>query len=395
MPRKTTTNKVQSSELGVESKKQEKTKRKVQANATPNSEPITPNNKPSPNLMEQLLKGTKPTIIRKGQEIEAKLIAISRKNILFDIGAKAYAVLGEKELKEISTYLPYLKVGDTVRVKVISEESKEGFPVVSMRKFFEKGKWDIIRQKKENEEEIEVLCGEYGKGGVFVDFMGVRGVIPKIQLTEDFLQNPQKLEGQKIKVKVLEVDQEKNRLVVSQKAAVLNISQKEMRKMFDEVKVGEKYQAKVLGVSEFGIFCEVNGVEGLVHISEISWEKVSDASAYAAQGDTIEVMVVEKNEQDLKLNLSLKRLAHDPWEVIEEKYPKDKEVEGEIVRSERYGYFVRLEPGIEGLIHVSKLSGDENLQVGQKVKAFIERVNRKERRMSLVLPQKEKPILYR
>ncbi len=355
---------------------------------------ITPP-KPAGNIMEQLLKTAKPTIIKKNQEVNAKIISLSRKAMLFDIGAKAYAVLGDRELKEISTYLPYLKEGDTIRVKIISEESKEGFPVVSMQKFFEKGKWDIIRQKKETEEVIEVVCGEYGKGGVFVDFMGVRGVIPKIQLTEDYLQNPQKLEGHKIKVKVLEVDQDKNRLVVSQKASALNISQKDLRKRFDLITIGGSYKAKVLGASEFGIFCEVDGVEGLIHISEISWEKVSDASSYAEVGETIDVKVVEKNEQDLKLNLSLKRLAHDPWETIEEKYPKDKEVEGEVVRSERYGYFVRLEPGIEGLIHISKLTGEENLKVGQKVKAFIERVSKKDRRMSLVLPQTEKPILYR
>ncbi|QQG44347.1 MAG: S1 RNA-binding domain-containing protein [Candidatus Roizmanbacteria bacterium] len=351
--------------------------------------------KTTADLMEQLLKKVQPAKIKKGQEIEAKIISLSRKNVLFDVGAKAYAVLGDKELKEISTYLPYLKVGDTIRVKIISEESREGFPVVSMQKFFEKGKWDIIRRKKENEEEIEVICGEYGKGGVFVDFMGVRGVIPKIQLTEEYRQNPEKLSGQKIKVKVLEVDQEKNRLVVSQKASALNISQKEMKQRFDEIKVGGKYKAKVLGVSEFGIFCEVEGVEGLVHISEISWEKVSDATLYANSGDTIDVLVVEKNETDLKLNLSLKRLISDPWDNIEDKYPKDKEVEGEVVRSERYGYFVRLEPGIEGLIHISKLSGKEDFKVGQKVKAFIERINKKERRMSLILPQTEKPITYR
>lgn len=347
------------------------------------------------NPMELLLKDSQVSKIKKNQELDAKIISLSRNNVLFDIGAKAYAVLGNRELKEISTYLPYLKVGDTTRVKIISEESKEGFPVVSMRKFFEKGKWDILKQKKEKEEEIEVLCGEYGKGGVFVDFMGIRGVIPKIQLTEEYLNQPQKLENQKIKVKILEVDQEKNRLVVSQKAAVLKISQKELLKKFDEIEVGKKYQAKVLGTSDFGVFCEVEGIEGLIHISEISWEKVSNVSSYLKPGETIDVMVVEKNKNDLKLNLSLKRLLHDPWESIEEKYPKDKEVEGEIIRKERYGYFVRLEAGIEGLIHISKLTGSEEMPLGKKIKAFIEKIDQKNRRMSLVLTQKEKPVTYR
>jgi ribosomal protein S1 len=349
----------------------------------------------STNIMEQLLSKQTMAPVRKGDEVDTKIINLSRKGVMFDLGAKAYAVLGDREVKEISTYLPYLKVGDTVKVRVIAEESKEGYPVVSMQKFFDKGKWNILIDKKEKEEEIEVVCGEYGKGGVFVDFMGIRGVIPKIQLIQENIDNPEKLVGQKIKVKVLEVDETKNRLVVSQKASVFGISQKDLKEKFEKIELNKVYQARVLGVSEFGIFCEVDGVEGLIHISEISWEKVSDASSYVRPGETIDVMVVEKNENDLKLNLSIKRLSMDPWETIEEKYPKDKEVTGEIIRKEHYGYFVRLEPGIEGLIHVSKLSGDEDLKIGEKVKVFVERVNKKDRKMSLVLPAKAKPIMYR
>lgn len=347
------------------------------------------------NPMEALLQKTTLTKIKKGSDIEAKIVSLSRKNVLFDIGAKAYALLGDQELREISTYLPYLKEGQTAQVRIIAEESKEGYPVVSMRKFFEQGKWSILQAKKENEEEIEVMCGEYGKGGVFVDFMGIRGVIPKIQLTENFLNNPEKLDGQKIKVKILEVDEKKNRLVVSQKVAALHISQKQLNEEFSKIEIGKVYKAKVLGVSEFGIFCEVLGVEGLIHISEISWEKVSNPSGYATVGSEIDVMVVEKNPQDLKLNLSIKRLTQDPWEHIEESYPQDKEVEGEVVRQERYGYFIRLAPGIEGLIHVSKLTGKEQLQMGSKIKAYIEKVDKKSRKMSLVLTQKERPVTYR
>ncbi|PJC83173.1 hypothetical protein CO006_00875, partial [Candidatus Roizmanbacteria bacterium CG_4_8_14_3_um_filter_35_14] len=315
--------------------------------------------KKTTNIMQELLKKQKPASLKKGAEIKAKIVSLSKKGIVFDIGAKAHAVLGELEIREVSTYLPYLKEGDTIAVRIISEESKNGFPVVSLRKFFDKGKWEILAEKKDKEEEIEVLCGEYGKGGVFVDFMGIRGVIPKIQLTEPFISHPEKLEKQKIKVKILEVDKLKNRLVVSQKAAVLKISQKELKKKFAAVKTGKIYKAKVLGASGFGIFCEVEGVEGLIHISEISWEKVSNAANYVTTGETINVYVVEKNETDLKLNLSLKRLTTDPWEKIEKKYPKEKEIEGEVIRKEKYGYFIRLEPGIEGLIHISKLTGNE------------------------------------
>jgi ribosomal protein S1 len=345
--------------------------------------------------MEELLKKQAIPPIKKGKEIDATIISISKRGVIFDIHGKAHAVLGEREVKEISTYLPYLQQGTVIKVKIISEESKNGFPVVSLQKFFEKGKWSILEQKKQKEDEVEVVCGEYGKGGVFIDFMGIRGVIPKIQLFGEYIDRPEKLSGKKIKVRILEVDKEKNRLVVSQKASILKISQKELKEKFDKIKEGKTYKAKVLGVSDFGAFCEVDGVEGLIHISEISWEKVDSAVKYIRPNETIDVVVVEKNPNDFKLNLSIKRLTVDPWKEIDKKYPKDKEAVGEIVRSERYGYFVRLEPGVEGLIHISKLKGDENFKIGQNVKVFIERVVLKERRMSLVLPQKEKPVTYR
>lgn len=345
--------------------------------------------------MEDLLKNISLSPPKKGDEVMARMVSISKRQILFDIGWKSYAVLGQLETKELSTYLPYLKVDDSIKVKIVVEESKEGYPVVSMRKFFEKGKWEILEKKQKDEEEIEAICGEYGRGGIFVDFMGIRGVIPKIQLTEEYIRNPEKLIGQKIKVKLLEVDRNKNRLVVSQKAVALGISYKDIRKEFDSIKVGEKYKAMVIDFSDFGVFCEVNKIEGLIHISEISWEKVVNPQEHIKIGDILDVIVVEKNSENFKLNLSIKRLTSDPWQKLEDKYPKDKEVEGEVIRREKYGYIVRLEPGVEGLIHISKLSGQEDLKLGKKIKAYVEKVDVKNRRMSLILVPFEKPIEYR
>jgi len=345
--------------------------------------------------MEALLASTKIQAFRKGEQVKATILSFSKKGVVFNIGGKAQAVLGQEELSRFSSYFPYLKVGDTVLVKIIAPEAKDGYPVVSMKQFFQKGRWDILKQKKEKEEEIDVLCGEYGRGGVFVDFMGIRGVIPKIQLVGEALSQPEKLQGQRIKVKVLEVDEKKNRLVVSQKAAALKISQKRVKEKFEKIKEGEKYKATVLGVSEFGVFCEVDGVEGLIHISEVSWEKVNDPSIHIKPGQKIDVFVVKKNPIDLKLNLSLKRLVNDPWEDIEKKYPKEKELEGEVVRKERYGYLVKFEPGVEGLIHISKIPDGQELKLGSKIKVFIEKIDNKNRRISLLLPQKEKPVTYR
>lgn len=348
-----------------------------------------------PSSMEDLMKSFSFQAPKKSQIISAEIIEIDKKHILFDIGWKSYAVLGDLETKELTTYLPYLNVGDKIDVKVVVEEAKEGYPVVSMRKFFEKGKWDILLAKQRDEEEVEVLCGSYGKGGVFVDFMGIRGVIPKIQLTEEYIDSAEKLMGQKIKVKVLEVDREKNRLVVSQKAAALGISYKDLKKSFDSIKVDKKYKATVIGFSSFGVFCEVDKIEGLIHISEISWQKVTDPHKFVKVGDVVDVVVVEKNEDNFKLNLSIKRLTPDPWEQIEKTYPPDRQVEGEVIRKERYGYIVRLEEGIEGLVHISKLSGREDLKLGDKVKVYVEKIDKQNRRMSLVFVAAEKPVMYR
>jgi len=355
----------------------------------------TTQNKTTNNLMDQLLKSSQIATIKKGKEIEATIVSFSKKGIIFDIGGKSQALLGTREVKELSTYLPYLKEGMKLKVRVVSEEARDGYPVVSLQKFFDRGKWDILKAKKDSEEMIDVVCGDYGKGGLFIDFMGIRGVIPKIQLVEKNIDKPENLIRQRIKVKILEVNQEKNRLVVSQKAAVFNISNKELADRFDQIKVGKEYSAKVLGVSDFGIFCEIDGVEGLVHISEISWEKVNSVANYAQPGNMIKVMVAKKNPKDMKLNLSLKRLLKDPWEKIEEIYPKDKEIDGEVIRKEKYGYFVRLDQGIEGLIHISKLTGSEEYKIGQKIKVFVERINKVERRMSLLLPQTARPVTYR
>ncbi len=327
--------------------------------------------------------------------MEATIVELSRRTVRFDIGWKSYAVLGELETNQLTSYLPYLKEGDKIPVKVVVEEAKEGYPVVSMRLFFERGKWQILKEKWQAEKDIEVVCGDYGKGGVFIEFMGIRGVIPKIQLTQQFIDKPEKLKGQKIKVRVLEVDPEKNRLVVSQKASVMGLSQKELTTRFKKIKLGEEYTAKVIGFSDFGAFCEIDKIEGLIHISEISWSKITDARSHLQIGQTVRVVVVEKNDDNLKLNLSIKRLSGDPWKEVEKKFPADREIKGEIMRKERYGYIVKLDEGIEGLIHISKLTQGTELEVGKPVSVYIEKIDTKARRISLVLAQFEKPVMYR
>jgi ribosomal protein S1 len=245
------------------------------------------------------------------------------------------------------------------------------------------------------------------QGGLLIDLMGLKGFLPISQLapehmpknTEDRLRAAEELKelvGQELSLKVITVIPRANKLILSERGDATPSGN--MKELLEKYAVGQVVPGVVSGIADFGIFVKFVDnpeIEGLVHISEISWEKVTDVAPLVTVGEDIDVAVVEKNEEDLKLNLSIKRLAHDPWETIEEKYPKDREVDGEVVRHERYGYFVRLEPGIEGLIHSSKLSGTEHYEVGQKIKAFIDRVNKQSRRLSLIPHQSEKPVMYR
>lgn len=347
--------------------------------------------------MEDLLKkGSIIPNLKIGDVVDATIISLGKREVVFDIGWKTNAILVQSEIKEISTFRPYLEQNQTVPVKIITLESKGGFPVVSLQHFFEQGKWDILKNHFEKEEPVDVDVLTKGKGGLFIQIMGIRGVIPKIQLTREFIQNPEVLSGKKVRVKILEVDREKNRLVVSQKAAALNLTQSKLQELFDTIKEGEVYDCKVIGFSDFGIFCEVNGIEGLVHISEISWKKVTNPRDYATEGQELKAMVLKKNQEDYKLTLSLKRLEHDPWSNIEENYPKDSEFKGKVVRKEAYGYFVRLEPGIEGLIHTSKIPPEMTIDLEKDISVYVERIDKKNRKMSLVpATTTGKPLMYR
>jgi len=359
--------------------------------------PTTPKQS-KPSSMEELLK-LGPTLpqVKRGDVMSGTIVSLSKKEVLFNIGWKTQGILVQPETKELPTFQKYLSVGQKVPVKIITLEAKGGFPVVSLQHFFEQGKWDILADHYKNEKTIEVEVKTKGKGGLFIEIMGIRGVIPKIQLTREFMQNPDSLYSKKVNVKILEVDKEKNRLVVSQKAAALGLTQSKLKKLFEQIKEGETYDCKVIGFSDFGIFCEVNGIEGLIHISEISWKKVSDPKTYAKEGSTIKAMVLKKNEHDYKLTLSLKRLEQDPWDEIETKYPKDMEFKGMVTRKEAYGYFVRLEPGIEGLIHNSKINADTTIDVNKNIAVYIERIDKKNRKMSLVpaSTSTDKPLMYR
>jgi len=391
-------------------RKRRKSKRqRREKKSTKNAKPKTRKTSRAPQTMEELVKKTGYQFpgLRKGSQVEGTITDISKQAVLIDIGAKTEGLVISKERELIEDYVAQLKVGDKIKVVVFSPENDKGQILLSLREAAADHKWNLFNQYLETKEIVKVRGLDINKGGLVARFMGVRGFVPASQLGRKYLGKPEELQNKLFKVKVIEVDREKNRLIFSEKQVSEADALAAKKEALKRIKVGGAYQGRVSGVMPFGIFVHVEEkesakkkgaglfLEGLVHISEISWERVDDLNKMFKVGDRVEVKVLEVNEEDGKLNLSIKQLTDDPWTQIAKKYPVDKKVKGKVTRLVAFGAFVELEPGIEGLIHISKIPAEYKIKKGDQVNVYVESVDLEKRRMSLGLVLKAKPVGYK
>ena len=355
--------------------------------------------------MADLLKmeGIQELGFKKGQEVKGKIAVIKNKAIYIDIGGKTDAVVMGKEFEFVKDYINDLKVGDEIEVQVKQPENDKGQILVLIRGAASGYGWNYFSEKEKSGGEVTVFAKELNRGGaVVIAPFGFFGFIPGSQIGSKYDGDPDKMIGKKIKTKVLEVDQAKNRLVFSERLVSEPDKVGEEVGAIENLKLDEVFEAEVMRVEPFGIFVRVNcdnegkvlNLEGLVHISEVSWEKVSELSTMFKVKDKLKIKLI--NKDDGRLQFSIKRLTNDPWDKIEDKYPKDKETEGEVVRIANFGALVKLETGVEGLIHVSKLTGGTNLKEGDKVQIYIESIDVQKRKISLgIVETSKKNVIYK
>lgn len=350
-----------------------------------------------PQTMDELLaqSGGITLVMKKGETVNGVVVSASAREVLVDIGRKSFGIVAEWELEQVKEYAASLKVGDKITAQVINPENDAGFATLSLRKTSTERRWTILENAKENGEDIDVTPLEMAKGGLLVEWQSLRGFIPATQLDSESSSNPGMLIGRRMKVKVLEVDQAMNRMVLSQKASSLGISPKILKDRLDKIKPNDSMKGVVSGIAPFGLFVDIEGLEGLVHISEIAWEKVTAPGDFFKVGVKVEVMVLDVNQKEGKLNLSIKRLTPDPWKNILDRYPVDANVKGKAVRSAPYGIFVSLETGIEGLIHISKITAGNEPKIGEDIECIVENVDPIKRKISLTLVPTAKPVGYR
>lgn len=334
---------------------------------------------------------------KKGDQVSGTVSAISGKQVLLDFGGKTEGIVGEKEWEQIKDFVSTLKVGDPIDAIVISTENDRGQMVVSIRKAGSKYRWQHADELLKSGNSINVRGLEVNKGGLVVDFEGLKGFIPGSQFSGDQQADLAKMVNKIIAAKVIEVDQAQNRLILSEKAISGGKDlEKKLADVKSKVKIADKYTGKVSAIMPYGIFVNLdNGADGLVHISEVSWQKVDSLQDRFKVGDELEVLVLGISETDGKLNLSLKQLQPDPWIKLSEKYSTDQQVKGEVTRLSPYGVFVRLDDGIEGLIHISKVPADTSYEVGQSVNCTIESIDVAAHRISLVPVLTVKPVGYK
>jgi len=355
--------------------------------------------------MEDLLKleGKESLGLKKGQEIKGKITVIKNKAIFIDIGGKTEAMVAGKEFEFVKDYVNDLKPGDEIEVQVKQPENDKGQILVSIRGAASGYGWNYFSEKEKSEGEVTVFGKELNRGGIVVIApFGFFGFIPGSQIGAKYDGEPDKMIGKKIKARVLEVDQAKNRLVFSERLVSEPNKVGEEVDAMEALKLDEIFEAEVVRVEPFGVFVKIVleketlrlNLEGLVHISEISWEKVEDVTKLFKAKDKIKVKLI--NKTDGRLQFSVKRLSEDPWAKIEDKYPKDKEVEGVVVKQAAYGALVRLEVGVEGLIHISKLAGNTSIKDGDTVQVYIESIDVPKRKISLGLVETDKnQVMYK
>ena len=353
--------------------------------------------KKEPQTMEELLSitGISSFSLKKGDTVKGIVISVSAKEILVDIGKKSFGILAEWELEQVKEFVKKFKPGDKVTAQVVNPENEYGYTVLSLRRSSLENRWERLWEIKEKGEDIEVTVIEPAKGGVLIDWQNLRGFIPSTQLESEYATNPAQLINKRLKVKVIEIDPSINRLVLSQKASAMGVTPSVQKEKLGKIKEGDTLTGTVSGIAPFGVFVDIDGIEGLVHISEIAWEKVENLSELYKTGDKVEVMVLDINANEGKLNLSVKRLTPDPWKNILDRYPLETQVSGKVVRSAPYGIFIQIEPGIEGLLHISKIIPGEEPQVGDTVECLVEKIDTFKRKISLTLVPTEKPVGYR
>ena len=333
--------------------------------------------------------------IQEHQVVEGTVISVDKKEVVVNIGYKSDGIIPASEFR----YNPDLKPGDKVEVYVESQEDKRGQLVLSHKKARLQKSWENINKALENDEVIQGYIKSRTKGGMIVDVFGIEAFLPGSQIDVHPIRDYDVFVGKTMEFKVVKINQEFRNVVVSHKALIEAELEAQRKEIISHLEKGQILEGTVKNITSYGVFVDLGGVDGLVHITDLSWGRVSDPHEVVALDQKINVVILDFDEEKKRIALGIKQLTPHPWDSLDPNLKVGDHVKGKVVVMADYGAFVEIQPGVEGLIHVSEMSWSQHLRsaqefmkVGDEVEAVILTLDRDERKMSLGIKQlKEDP----
>jgi len=348
--------------------------------------------------MDDLLAGNSVKQVTSGEVITGKVMSVRKHEVLIDLGAQGVGFVPRREVG----YSRQLNIGDEVTASVVEAELDNGYSLLSLRKAAKDRGWEEVQEKMDAGDIIDIQPYDANRGGMLIEHEGVRGFLPVSQLSaehyprvgsadkDEILQRLNSLIGQTLKVRIIDADRKTNKLIFSEKEAVKD----GLAARFEKLAVGDAVKGVVTGVVDFGAFVNVEGIEGLVHISEISWERVNNPGDYVKVGDTIEAKIISIDKD--RLSLSIKQLTKDPWLDEVEKFNKGDKTEGTVTRITPFGAFVQISPAVEALVHISELGSGSDVDpekvftLNERKEFIVLEIDKDNRKISLSLADKKK-----
>ncbi|HAT61268.1 MAG TPA: 30S ribosomal protein S1 [Prevotella sp.] len=333
--------------------------------------------------------------IQEHEVVEGTVIAMDKKEVIVNIGYKSDGIIPASEFR----YNPELKVGDKVEVYVEDQEDKKGQLVLSHKKARLAKSWEKINKALEDEEVIQGFIKCRTKGGMIVDIYGIEAFLPGSQIDVHPIRDYDVFVGKTMEFKVVKINQEFRNVVVSHKALIEAELEAQRKEIISKLEKGQILEGTVKNITSYGVFVDLGGVDGLIHITDLSWGRVNDPHEVVTLDQKIKVVILDFDEEKKRIALGLKQLTPHPWDSLDPELKVGDHIKGKVVVMADYGAFVEIQPGVEGLIHVSEMSWSQHLRsaqefmkVGDEVEAVILTLDREERKMSLGIKQlKEDP----
>ncbi len=353
------------------------------------------------NEMQNFMDEIEKSMVRlhRGDIVTGKVINVTDNEIMVNVGYKSDGIIPKEEITNDHTINPrsIVSIGDEIKVYVIKVDDGEGNVLLSKKRVDIQKGWDDLEKIKDSEALLETKIIEVVKGGVISLSRGIRCFIPASQVSDTYVENLSSFLGKTFNTKIIEIDKRRNKVVLSRKTVIKQEKEELKKEIFAKLEKGQRIKGEVKNIADFGAFIDIGGIDGLIHISDLSWNRVKHPSELLKIGDHVEVEVLDLDKEKEKISLGLKQTQPHPWQVAGEKYQAGDIVEGKVVRMLDYGAFVELEHGVDGLVHISEISDkyvtkpSQELELGQVVQAKVLDINIEQKRISLSIAAANKP----